>query len=278
VLCRPALPADRARVLHFLSEIWGGDDYVPQVWDDWLNDRAGVLATGVVNGHPAGMGRLADFGFGEWWLEGLRVDPARQGLGIGSAVHRYLIGAWERSPGSQLRLTTHRQNVAVHRMCERTGLEPTISLLDFRAPARPGQTDFQPWRGSPRAVLDATRHLPSVTGSGGMIDLGWRFAVLRPERWLDQVAVGNVWEWRGGPSWVILAPPSELEGSATIAAAAIPVASGSTFLGDVRRLAHGRGFPEIHWLAPAEPRVRRVLEEAGFRATEDDLLMFERHR
>jgi hypothetical protein len=44
VLCRQAVEVD---VIEFCKGIWDGEDYVPSVWEDWLQDPNGLLAAGL---------------------------------------------------------------------------------------------------------------------------------------------------------------------------------------------------------------------------------------
>jgi hypothetical protein len=85
-VCRPALPLDKADVLEFTKFIWDGHDYIRYVWDDWLADPRGILAVVEYGGHAVGLGKVSYVAQGQWWLEGLRVDPRYQGLKIGSLV------------------------------------------------------------------------------------------------------------------------------------------------------------------------------------------------
>ncbi len=41
--CRPARPSDTDDVLSLTRDIWGGGDYVPHVWRNWLADAEGQL-------------------------------------------------------------------------------------------------------------------------------------------------------------------------------------------------------------------------------------------
>jgi hypothetical protein len=44
LVCRPALPKDTPDVIELTRTIWGGEDYVPVVWAEWLEDYEGTLA------------------------------------------------------------------------------------------------------------------------------------------------------------------------------------------------------------------------------------------
>lgn len=92
-------------MLELTKTIWEGEDYVPQVWDDWLADPHGQLSVAEIGGRVVGLGKLTRLAPGEWWLEGLRVDPQWQGRGIGRALHEYHVGLWRKmGDSSALRL------------------------------------------------------------------------------------------------------------------------------------------------------------------------------
>ncbi len=178
VLCRPAAPSDRAQVMEFLKGIWNGEDYVPDVWERWLNLAKGVLAVAERGGRVVGMGHLADLGLGESWLEGLRVDPRRQGQHIASHLHQYLLNCWVQSGSHALRLASAAGRKEVHHMCRKSGLEKVGSIVEFQAITEGGWHGFEPLaaRGLDEA-LETLKTSPATRFLHGLIDIGWRFVV-----------------------------------------------------------------------------------------------------
>jgi hypothetical protein len=75
VTCRPAQVDDTPDVLELTHTIWEGEDYNPQVWQDWLADTQGLLAVAEHDGRVLGLGKLTCLAAGQWWLEGLRTHP-----------------------------------------------------------------------------------------------------------------------------------------------------------------------------------------------------------
>jgi hypothetical protein len=51
VLVRQAAVTDRARILEISSQIWDGNDYVPEVLDAWFADAEGELVVATLDGH-----------------------------------------------------------------------------------------------------------------------------------------------------------------------------------------------------------------------------------
>ena len=119
LVCRPGLAMDTADVLALTRTIWEGHDYVPQIWSTWLIDSDGLLAVAQLGSHVVGLVKLSYLSPGEWWMEGLRVDPAYEGQRIASHLHEYVIDFWQRQGDGVVRLTTYRP--AVIHLCERTG-------------------------------------------------------------------------------------------------------------------------------------------------------------
>ncbi len=98
IAVRQARAADRDAVLAFASTTWDGWDYIPEVWDDWLTARDGVLlvATDQADDRPIAVTRLALLSDEEGWLEGIRVDPAVRGRGVATNLQIAEL-AWARA-------------------------------------------------------------------------------------------------------------------------------------------------------------------------------------
>ena len=92
VVCRPALLKDTADMLELTSHIWEGNDYLPQVWAEWLADPEGFLAVAEYGGRVVGIAMLECQQPGEWYLAGLRVHPEMEGRGIAGRLHDYHAG------------------------------------------------------------------------------------------------------------------------------------------------------------------------------------------
>jgi GNAT superfamily N-acetyltransferase len=75
-------PADRERVVDLCRDIWGGHDYVPRVFDDWVSDSGSAFQAIELDGIVVGLQRLRPYAPGLIWYEGLRVASShrRQGL------------------------------------------------------------------------------------------------------------------------------------------------------------------------------------------------------
>ncbi|MFZ5352448.1 MAG: GNAT family N-acetyltransferase [Bacillota bacterium] len=107
---RRAEEADRERILEISSEIWEGDDYLPNVLDAWLNDDIGEFTVGELDGRVIGCAKYTRLNSKEAWLEGIRGDKKYSGNGFGSAMTEYYINKAKAENLDYLRLSTHIEN------------------------------------------------------------------------------------------------------------------------------------------------------------------------
>lgn len=278
ILCRPAGSVDTPGVLGLVKGIWGGDDYLAEVWETWLADPNGVLAVAEWQGQVVGTGHLSDLGWGEAWLEGLRVAPELQGRGIGSRLHDYFVGRWLAGSSAVVRLLTHEHREAVRAMCARTGFEP-IARVQFRSGrASQGAHSFElAANDSPRAFDDLTGQSTSQA-CAGLMDLGWELAELTADR-LRHTRGLKIWSWRHGRGWLVTRrDPENPDPEITLCAASgegLP-----NLLSETRCLAHELGVEQVHWLAPDSPAILEALDEAGFETGDSPefFLTYERRR
>jgi ribosomal protein S18 acetylase RimI-like enzyme len=144
---RPARPEDRAPLMSFIREVWGGHDYIPLVWDQWLRSRKGRMFVVEVGGVPVGMNRVRFLQDGSAWFEGARVHPAFRGRGLASMLGDNSMELAAARGVRVFRLTSGSRNRAAHRQIRR---------MKFREAAR--FSVYEPARGKkPRPTGEATR-------------------------------------------------------------------------------------------------------------------------
>src|SRR5512135_403364 len=177
---RPALPLDREAVLEFCKFIWDGHDYIPYVWDEWMADPAGEMFVAEYAGKPVGLGRLTHLAPGQWWLEGLRVDPAHQDRKIGSLMNDYLNATWLERGDGFVRLMTSSKRVKVHHMCEQHGFTRIQERAFFMAQPLVEPASELAFRSADVSEVPAAVQFALAAGSasltGPLVDVGWRFA------------------------------------------------------------------------------------------------------
>ena len=270
VLCRPARPSDTADVIELTRTIWEGSDYVPHVWQEWLDDPQGLLAVAEYQGRVLGLVKLSQFSEQDWWMQGMRVHPDYQGHGIASQLHEFLLKFWMERGGGTVRLATSSKRLPVHHLCEKLGFDKIGERSFFVAPAIPSTpipeafTPLLP--GEIQAAIDLTLHSPLLTFSDGLIDLGWEYVPPRPVYLDNAVQQGKAWWWQEHTGLVAAWEDWEEEDERWLALqfAACPFESTVACLEDCRRLAGALGYPRLGWMAPLHPLWLPLLEKAGF--------------
>ena len=283
ILCRPALEIDYPDIAEFCKGIWDGGDYVPEVWHDWLNDPHGLLATAEFDGHAIGCSHLALLAEGQWWLEGFRVDPQKQGLKVGSRLHDYVTDWWGEYGDGTVRLMTSAKNLHVHHLCERSGYVKTHEVCGYEAsPLDEPVETISPVTDIQEAAEFAFAS-ESLGLTGQRVDLGWRICTLNEQVirgyssagadyvhafywWRDKQGLFSIWE-------------DEEEGRRRfcIGVLACALEDMPALLTDIRRLASREKFDELFHILFDIPQVVAQAEAAGFtRRWENNAFIFEK--
>lgn len=87
-IIRPCRKNDISAVRKLVSGIWDGNDYLPLYFSDWVDD--GNFYAIEHNGRIAGTGKITLLPGKTAWLEGLRIDPALQGHGLGKELAGFI--------------------------------------------------------------------------------------------------------------------------------------------------------------------------------------------
>jgi RimJ/RimL family protein N-acetyltransferase len=132
---RPVQPADKGRIIAFTFNTWGDneDDYIKDVFDDWLADPRGEFTAAVLDDRVVGIAKLTDMGDDEWWFEGLRIDPAYRRRGIASEFNRYHVELAKRLGGRVVRYMTGGGNVGSQTIGARAGFQHTLTYTAHQA-------------------------------------------------------------------------------------------------------------------------------------------------
>ncbi|HUH82785.1 MAG TPA: GNAT family N-acetyltransferase [Nitrososphaerales archaeon] len=258
--------------MSFIKNVWGGHDYIPQVWDEWLADPHGKMFVVEVGGVPVGMNRVQFLEDGSAWFEGVRVHPDFRGRGLATLLGENSMRVARERGVTVFRLTSGSNNKVAHRQIARIRFNPVSKFSVYEPESIPG--------GAGRARRAKIGELDSVAeamkssmeydlGSGVFWD-NYTAASLTPEVVRKLVIEGAVWRQGeavgvtrlgAGGSWeqvcFIGGPPSD----------AVPLAA---FLVGRKRAA------EEHWVfVPQGSPIIRGLREKGFRRT-FAMILFER--
>jgi ribosomal protein S18 acetylase RimI-like enzyme len=129
VKIRDARRDDRDAVASFADSTWDGWDYVPDVWDDWLDE--GVALVAEIDGRPVGTVHAVTRG-DEAWIEGLRVEDEHRREGIGSALVSEAIERIAASDVSVVRCMAFDDNDAAVSFLETNGFERAVTVRHGR--------------------------------------------------------------------------------------------------------------------------------------------------
>ena len=197
---RPVTASDRPAVMAIAAQVWDGDDYLPHVFDAWLADEHGIFCAATVDGALAGVAKLSRMAAGQWWMEGLRVDPAYRGQGIGRFLHEYVVDYARAHASGALRFSTASENAASIHLAQETGFQQVATFAAYGAPAEVdmdaglrllGIEDL----GRVQAHLAAS---PYYAAAHAVLENSWRFHPLTDGLLRDRLAAGLVYGWSAG--------------------------------------------------------------------------------
>jgi GNAT superfamily N-acetyltransferase len=282
VIIRRARQEDTPDVMDLTSHIWDGEDYIPQVWADWLNDPLGCLLVAESEGRILGLAKLSQSTPEDWWLQGLRVHPEFEGLGIASRLHDACLGYWREIGRGALRLATNAQRYPVHHLCERTGFVKVGDYSYFQATALDEPTSnfsLIPMEQVGRA-LAFSQTSPSLALTLSYMDLSWEWLPLRLSTFEKTIGRGQALWWRGDRGLLLYREDTDEDENRPIPLIEW-IASNPDDLGDLlqdfRRMAGAHGYAGAGWAAPLQLALLSILEATGFeRKWDGSVYLFEK--
>lgn len=268
VVCRPALPSDKADVLEFTKFTWDFDrDYIKYVWDEWLADPHGFLAAAEYGGQCVGIAKASLSAPGQWWLQGFRVDPKFQGLHIGSHLHDYINGWWLEHGDGVVRFMTSSKRVKVHHLAEKLNYEKILEMKELEASVLHEPCDtFQPvGEDEIQDALQLALDSSQLAASRGLFDVGWD--VIHPD---EEIIAGiqnqgMAFWWRNREGLLLIWEHWSNEGNMLgISLPACETKLLPEFLWDVRELAAQQGYIGVFWIAPLKAKILSAAEAAEY--------------
>lgn len=262
---RAARAEDKDTVLAFCQNTFQWGDYIPYVWDRWLDDPNGQLLVGVINAQPVSVMRVAIHGTMAWF-EGMRVHPdfRRQGLARATEAEGR---AWARARGCRLaRLATSVKNLAAQAMLHLSGYQRIAQFNEWEGEATPG--DFACAR---LATEDHWQHLdalwraaPLYAASRALVpDCNWHWTPLDEARWREHLRKNQV--RRADNAFSILTAFDEHDWSVLALFALVGNEEEMyTLARAARHEAAYRGYPRVEAQIAEHPIANRALARAGF--------------
>lgn len=133
---RQAKASDKEPLMRFIKDVWGGHDYIPYVWDQWLNNPGGRMFVIEVEGIPVGMNRVRFLEDGSAWFEGVRVHPDYRGRGLASMLGENSMELAAKRGVRVFRLTSGSHNKSAHRQIARIRFKEIARFSVYEPPKR----------------------------------------------------------------------------------------------------------------------------------------------
>ncbi len=265
---RDARRDDKGRVFEFTRRTWGQyGDFIPRVWHRWIGDKRGRLIIAELRGVPVGLAKITDFGRGEIWLEGLRVDPEQRGKGIARAINIEVLRTLREMKPKAVRYCTGRSNWASRHIGEKFGFTIAARLRYYWQKSRKGRMRGHFARRSDAgAIYDFMWHSKYLDLSRGLIAEGWIFRELTPgllEAYIRQERVVVLRE-SGKITGVAVYPLEKADQALTLGFVDGDPASIKALARNCLYLARVRGDDSCSIAVPSR-RFARIVEDAGFK-------------
>ncbi|HEC34458.1 MAG TPA: AI-2E family transporter [Chloroflexi bacterium] len=278
---RPARLEDRPDVEAICAQIWEGHDYVPEAWEEWLADPYGELSVVERKGRVVGVGKLTRVADREWWLEGLRVDPAYRRLGVARLLQAHQVQLAERFGRGVLRLGTASNNRAVHRNAARDGFHRVAEFLAYSADPLPGPCPLRLLAVDDlQAVWELIEGSPILKAAGGLYEeVAWHWVTLTRERLAAHLSAGEVWGVDIGERLAAVAVVLQDRRTERLLGGYLDGEPDGliVLVWGLRVLACQRGREVLRLRPPTCPLLQRSIEQAGgTRIWEHGLWIFER--
>jgi GNAT superfamily N-acetyltransferase len=175
VKIRKAIPADKAPILEISKNLWGGHDYLPEVWDEWLVAKNSRLIVATVRRRAVGVAHASLQTPYIAWLEGVRVNEQHRGLGIAGKLNNALV-EWARRKGARVaRLSTGSRNHASRNHLKKIGFPvvQTFQRLDTTKGLRMKPAGVTAPRRSSKRLWEWLTTRPNFAENHAMFSDGW---------------------------------------------------------------------------------------------------------
>ncbi len=120
--------SDKKEVLRISSQIWEGDDYVTNVFDEWVTGDNGLFTGYWENEKLIGFGRMRFLTPTDIWLEALRKDPQTNLRGVGNKIAKHYMEQLKGKKIKSVRFSTYFENIASIKLNEKLGFNKILTL------------------------------------------------------------------------------------------------------------------------------------------------------
>jgi len=180
ITLREVTAADKPRITEISSQIWDGEDYVPDVLDDWLADPSGEVIVAIVDGKLISFARRSYLLPGYVWLEGARTDPAYRNSGAAQEISRYFLESARSEGADTIGLSTYIDNEASIHIIEKNGFHKVASYVYLEAGRdapirREGQSSSRVCEVTPEDAISFIRNSKFLRAAHEHFPNGWKF-------------------------------------------------------------------------------------------------------
>lgn len=272
---RKAQADDRPAIERIAAHTWDGEDYLPEVFEQWLQDDTGLFSVMTLQDEVVALGKLSKLGNDEWWLEGLRVDVRYQGRGLARIMHHYMVAQARHFADGLLRFATSSENKAVLHLAHESGfLEVGYFARYYLREMTPSQQGAWEQLSASRLVdtqawLNQSPYFAAVQQS---LEHRWKWYMMTPTLLEQRLVAGQVYAWQPtAEQWGGLAVlnTSNTTGHLTIAYADALADQRTQFWQAVHDLALSLSVVETHVKILDQPTYTTALDDTGWDNDED---------
>lgn len=109
MIIRKANAKDKDDILAISSKIWDGEDFVPKVFDKWINEEKGEFTVIEESGKVVAFSKMSYHENDVYWLEGLRVHENYRGNGYAKKLTEYYLDLAYKNNYKKLRCAIYKQ-------------------------------------------------------------------------------------------------------------------------------------------------------------------------
>lgn len=254
-------------MLEISRDVWDGNDYLPEVFDDWAADPGATFQAAEVDGVVIGVQRLRPIARGVMFYEGLRVADSHRRQGVARAMLRAAIGEARSLGFDRMRLYT--ENPDAGQLFTVEGFKLLVDCVTWTALRVEGGDP--PRLASPAeaaSLAERLRQDPALAAYGG-VNPDWNGALDVDAALLEHLAEqGQVRVGAGGRGVALIRAGGRRRLPVTFVGGS--GAALQDLLTALRFEADWLDMAEVRVLAPAHHPAAADLGEVGYHLAEDE--------
>jgi N-acetylglutamate synthase-like GNAT family acetyltransferase len=267
IMIRSARAGDKPALVELTRTIWEGEDYLPCVFDEWLETPHGEFYVLEVDGRLAGVGRVSLTDAENAWLEGGRIHPEWQGQGLASILFAYQMHLVRRLGCKVARFTTASNNGPVQHLAGASGFEKITDSSLFEADLGGEFDAVVLGEADGPAAWEMIRASEWWKATDGLKCDNWEWEPITPARFDAWLSAGQVWGWpeQGRMAGVMVASVDRIWDEATCGLIAGSESAMFGLAGALRAWAAGRCAHVGAVVPQGLPVGRDAFAAAGYR-------------